>query len=98
MNKEKLKKEKEALQHSKKSPKDKRSKTAIKLKMKEMADSNTETAKRIKETFRSSMATVVVSVLNAYRKPDCKEGRITNTEDFKHLARKVNRFFLLFFV
>lgn len=31
----------------------------------------------------------VVGYLNAYRKPDCKLGRITNTEDFKHLARKL---------
>lgn len=51
---------------------------------------NTEEAKKIKELFRSSMASVMVANLNAYRKPDCKLGRITNTEDFKHLARKVS--------
>lgn len=77
------------LQQSKKHTKEKRSKTSVKLKLREMADCNSENAKRIKETFRSTMATVVVSVLNGYRKSDCKEGRITNTEDFKHLARKV---------
>lgn len=93
MNKEQLKKEKELiLQHNKKHCKEKRHKKIIKLKMKEMSDSNSETAKKIKEAFRSNMATVVVSVLNAYRKPDCKEGRITNTDDFKHLARKVRSF------
>lgn len=90
LNKEKLRKEKELiLQQSKKHTKEKRSKTSVKLKLREMADCNTESAKKIKETFRSSMATVVVNVLNGYRKSDCKEGRITNTEDFKHLARKV---------
>lgn len=57
-----------------------------------MVDFNSDVARKIKENFRSNMATVVVSVLNSYRKPDCKEGRITNTEDFKHLARKVISF------
>lgn len=89
-NKEKLKKEKEIiLQQTKKHLKEKRSKALVKTKMKEMLDCNSESAKKIKETFRSNMATVVVSVLNSYRKSDCKEGRITNTDDFKHLARKV---------
>lgn len=93
MNKEKLKREKELIvQQTKKHLKEKRHKTTIKLKMKEMSDSNSENAKKIKESFRSNMATVVVSVLNAYRKPDCKEGRITNTDEFKHLARKVNKY------
>lgn len=57
-----------------------------KSKIKEM---NSEAAKKIKETFRSNMAGVMVNILNAYRKPDCKLGRIQNTDDFKHLARKV---------
>lgn len=101
-NKEKLKRQKELLlEQSKKhvnvkSPKPvtpktskstKKHKISVKTKLKEMTDS--ESAKKIKESFRSSMAVVMVSILNAYRKPDCKEGRITNTEDFKHLARKV---------
>lgn len=55
-------------------------------------DLNTEAARKIKEAFRSSMASVMVGILNPYRKPDCKEGRIANTEDFKHLARKVYPF------
>lgn len=64
-------------------------KRSSKSRMKEMREWNDEHAKKIKEVFRSTMATTVVGVLNAYRKPDCKEARITNTEDFKHLARKV---------
>lgn len=60
-----------------------------KAKAKEMVESNTEASKKIKEAFRSNMAGVMVNILNAYRKPDCKLGRIQNTEDFKHLARKV---------
>lgn len=35
------------------------------------------------------MSQFIVTCLNPYRKPDCKLGRIINTEDFKHLARKV---------
>lgn len=35
------------------------------------------------------MSQFIVQCLNPYRKPDCKLGRISNTEDFKHLARKV---------
>lgn len=45
--------------------------------------------RKIKDTFRINMANVMVHFLNPYRKNDCKQGRITNTEDFKHLARKV---------
>ncbi|XP_033101978.1 uncharacterized protein LOC117105068 isoform X2 [Anneissia japonica] len=53
------------------------------------ADTSSETAKKCKDHFRSKMSGYVVTVLNTYRKPDCKIGRITNTEDFKHLARKL---------
>lgn len=67
-----------------------------KAKVKEMKDVNTEAAKKIKETFRSNMAGVMVNILNAYRKPDCKLGRIQNTDDFKHLARKVGFYFCNF--
>lgn len=110
-NKEKLKRQKELLlEQSKKhasaksskstaAPKptksSKKHKISVKTKLKEMGDC--ENAKKIKEAFRSSMAVVMVSILNTYRKPDCKEGRITNTEDFKHLARKVSEFLLFFF-
>ncbi|KAK9709614.1 WW domain [Popillia japonica] len=109
-NKEKLKRQKELLlEQSKKhtvpskgsknvaTPKStkssKKHKITVKTKLKEMVDS--EAAKKIKESFRSSMAVVMVSILNTYRKPDCKEGRITNTEDFKHLARKLTHFVML---
>lgn len=38
----------------------------------------------------TQMSQFIVQCLNPYRKPDCKSGRISNTEDFKHLARKVS--------
>lgn len=53
------------------------------------ADTSSELAKKSKETFRKEMSQFIVQCLNPYRKPDCKLGRITNTEDFKHLARKL---------
>ena len=59
-------------------------------KIQEPASDITAAAERkIKDTFRINMANVMVHFLNPYRKNDCKQGRITNTEDFKHLARKV---------
>eukprot|EP00066_Takifugu_rubripes_P014720 XP_011603986.1 PREDICTED: histone-lysine N-methyltransferase SETD2 isoform X1 [Takifugu rubripes] len=53
------------------------------------ADTSSELAKKSKETFRKEMSQFIVQCLNPYRKPDCKLGRISNTEDFKHLARKL---------
>ncbi|XP_066547383.1 histone-lysine N-methyltransferase SETD2 [Amia ocellicauda] len=53
------------------------------------ADTSSELAKRSKEVFRKEMSQFIVQCLNPYRKPDCKLGRISNTEDFKHLARKL---------
>ncbi|KAJ8681186.1 hypothetical protein QAD02_016973 [Eretmocerus hayati] len=50
--------------------------------------------RKIKDAFRINMANVMVHFLNPYRKNDCKQGRITNTEDFKHLARKLTHFVL----
>ncbi|XP_015113750.1 probable histone-lysine N-methyltransferase CG1716 [Diachasma alloeum] len=65
--------------------------TAIKLQA--IAQSNELTAERkIKDSFRVNMATVIVKFLNPYRQNDCKQGRITNTEDFKYLARKLTHF------
>lgn len=52
--------------------------------------SSSDMARRIKDSFRVNMAGVIVSCLNQHRRPDCKNGRIVNTEDFKHLARKVS--------
>ncbi|KAL1490468.1 hypothetical protein ABEB36_013156 [Hypothenemus hampei] len=73
----------------------KRPKPSVKARIKEMKEWNDEHSRKIKESFRSTMATTVVGALNAYRKPDCKEGRIINTEDFKHLARKLTHFVML---
>ena len=56
-------------------------------------DTSPNTERKIKDAFRINMANVMVHFLNPYRKNDCKQGRITNTEDFKHLARKVKTFF-----
>lgn len=53
------------------------------------ADTSSELAKKSKEVFRKEMSQFIVQCLNPYRKPDCKTGRINNTEDFKHLARKL---------
>ncbi|XP_063586076.1 histone-lysine N-methyltransferase SETD2-like isoform X2 [Penaeus indicus] len=56
---------------------------------------NSEAARKIKDSFRSRMATFIVSVLNPYRRGDCKEGKITCTEDFKYLARKLTHFVMV---
>lgn len=48
--------------------------------------------KKIKDDFLVKMASTVVSTLNPFLKPDCKQGRITCSEDFKHLARRVISF------
>ncbi|KAM4705207.1 histone-lysine N-methyltransferase SETD2 [Rhinophrynus dorsalis] len=53
------------------------------------ADTSSELAKKSKEVFRKEMSQFIVQCLNPYRKPDCKNGRINTTEDFKHLARKL---------
>ena len=46
--------------------------------------------KRAKDIFRAKMGQFVVQCLNSYRKSDCRRGRISSTDDFKHLARKVS--------
>ncbi|KAI4488685.1 hypothetical protein M0802_011393 [Mischocyttarus mexicanus] len=58
------------------------------------SDFSSMSERKIKDTFRINMANVMVHFLNPYRKNDCKQGRITNTEDFKHLARKLTHFVL----
>lgn len=50
--------------------------------------------KKIKDDFLAKMASTVVSTLNPFLKPECKQGRITCSEDFKHLARRVTIFFI----
>lgn len=52
-------------------------------------DLNSEEAKKIKEKFKSAIAEIIVQHLRPYMKESCQIGRITNIEDFKHLARKV---------
>lgn len=54
-----------------------------------------ENDKKIKELFRSQMATEMVQFLNPYRRIDCKQGRIANNDDFKHLARKLTYFVMI---
>ncbi|KAK2495114.1 hypothetical protein MC885_007787 [Smutsia gigantea] len=53
------------------------------------AGTSSELAKKSKEVFKKEMSQFIVQCLNPYWKPDCKVGRITTTEDFKHLARKL---------
>ena len=38
----------------------------------------------------SQLSKIVIHCLDQHRKPDCKYGRITCSEDFKYLARRVN--------
>ncbi|XP_051166844.1 histone-lysine N-methyltransferase SETD2 isoform X2 [Leptopilina boulardi] len=65
------------------------------IRLQTVADDPSLSAERkIKDAFRINMANVMVHFLNPYRKNDCKQGRITNTEDFKHLARKLTHFVL----
>lgn len=58
------------------------------------ADGDAE--KKIKDDFLAKMASTVVSTLNPFLKPDCKQGRITCSEDFKHLARRVTNKSIIF--
>jgi len=50
--------------------------------------------RKIQDHFRTKMSQYVIHCLNPYRKSDCKQGRILNTDDFKYLARKVSNSFL----
>lgn len=58
----------------------------------QLVDLHSEEARRIKDKFRTDIAGVIVHHLRSYMKDECLIGRITNNDDFKHLARKVNRF------
>jgi len=57
-------------------------------------DVSANTVRKIKDAFRMKISSVIVQILNPYRKPDCRLGRIACTEDFKHLARKLTHFVL----
>ncbi|XP_059608601.1 probable histone-lysine N-methyltransferase CG1716 isoform X2 [Phlebotomus argentipes] len=52
-------------------------------------------AKKIKDQFKLNIASCIVQHLNPYRKDTCTVGRITNNDDFKHLARKLSHFVML---
>ncbi|KAA0197663.1 hypothetical protein HAZT_HAZT000597 [Hyalella azteca] len=75
------------------------SRDKLKTKSKERAATaiadNSERARKIKDLFRSRMATFIVSVLNPYRRADCKKARINTTDDFKYLARKLTHFVMV---
>ena len=43
----------------------------------------------LRENFKQKVSKHVIGILGDYRKPDCKYGRISATEDFKYLARKL---------
>ncbi|CAK8674987.1 unnamed protein product [Clavelina lepadiformis] len=70
-------------------------KTTEKMATKAVIASGAEQAKKARETFRTKMSQHVVQCLGPYRKPDCKAGKITSTEDFKHLARKLTHNILM---
>ena len=46
-------------------------------------------------TLTPQVTAQIVKLLSQYRKPNIPVGRITNDDDFKHLARKVERCELL---
>ncbi|KNC87002.1 hypothetical protein SARC_00855 [Sphaeroforma arctica JP610] len=50
---------------------------------------DTKTLEERKRNFRAMVSKSVIKVLGKYNKPGCKFGRITNKDDFKHLARKI---------
>uniref|UniRef100_A0A336MYX7 CSON010402 protein n=1 Tax=Culicoides sonorensis TaxID=179676 RepID=A0A336MYX7_CULSO len=66
-----------------------------KRKKSEIVDLNSEEARRIKDKFRTEIAGVIVHHLRNYMKDDCQIGKITNNDDFKHLARKLTHFVML---
>lgn len=56
---------------------------------------SSDKARRIKDKFRANIAGVIVQHLSPYRRDSCPVGRITNNEDFKHLAKKLTHFVLV---
>ena len=53
------------------------------------ADTSSEVARKIKETFMKEVSRVIVKVLDPFRKTDATRAKIETIEDFKHLAKKV---------
>merc|ERR1719414_246912 len=52
------------------------------------ADTSSDVQKKHKDKFLKEMSKVVVKILDPYRKKGVK-GHIGNTDDFKHLAKKL---------
>ena len=55
------------------------------------ADTSSEVARKIKETFMKEVSRVIVKVLDPFRKADATRAKIQTIEDFKHLAKKVGK-------
>uniref|UniRef100_A0A1B0CJ95 [histone H3]-lysine(36) N-trimethyltransferase n=2 Tax=Lutzomyia longipalpis TaxID=7200 RepID=A0A1B0CJ95_LUTLO len=88
--KQKLLRKKRNMKHKSKSHK--------KVKLDDAANDSQDAGaqmRKIKELFKTNIAGVIVQHLNPYRKETCTVGRITNNEDFKHLARKLSHFVML---
>ena len=62
------------------------------------AEPSDAAARRLKEAFRSKMSHCIVEYLKPHNRNDCKQGRITNTQDFKFLARKVGLLYLAYII
>ena len=58
------------------------------------ADTSSDVEKKHKEKFVKEMSKTVVKILDPYRKKGVR-GHIGNTDDFKHLAKKVNLMFII---
>ena len=56
------------------------------------ADTSSDVEKKHKEKFLKEMSKLVVKILDPYRKKGVK-GYISKTDDFKHLAKKVEKYF-----
>ena len=52
------------------------------------ADTSSDSDKKHKDRFRKEMSKVIVKTLDPYRKKGVR-GHIGNTDDFRHLAKKV---------
>lgn len=63
-------------------------KESIKKKQEIDFKSLTDDMKKKKDLFREELSKIVCKQLTTYLKSDCHAGHITNTDDFKHLARK----------
>eukprot|EP01134_Creolimax_fragrantissima_P007962 CFRG7962T1 len=69
-------------------------KQLLSLEHREGAETYDDKKVEVKKSFRSQISNTVIATLSQYNKPSCKRGRITNKEDFKHLARKITHMVL----